>query len=278
MVVDRERRQTIQVTLNSHSLFYHEQGDPQGAPILFLHGFPFSHEMWTPQLRAMPERFHVIAPDIRGHGASDMGDGQYSLEFFVDDLFALMDHLALPSVTLCGLSMGGYIALRARERQPQRVRALVLCDTRSEADSNEARLRRTAIVRTVKTEGVEAFAEEFLPLIFAPHSFRDHPEAVALCRRLICANAPFGISGTAIALGLRTDTTASLSSISEPTLILVGEQDMLTPPDVSEAMHNRIARSEYHVIPCAAHMSNLENPEEFNRQLLRFLESLGRQG
>ncbi len=234
--------------------------------------------MWTPQLQAMPEQFRVIAPDIRGHGASDTGDGQYSLEFFVDDLFALMDYLALPSATLCGLSMGGYIALRAREREPHRVRALVLCDTRSEADSNEARLRRSAIVRTVKTEGVEAFAEEFLPLIFAPHSFRDRPEAVALCRRLICANSPLGISGTAIALGLRTDTTDALTTIAVPTLILVGEQDMLTPPAAAQAMHRRIPRSEYHVISGAAHMSNLENPEEFNRHLLRFLQSLRRQG
>jgi len=244
------------------------------TPVVFIHGFPFSQEMWQPQL-VLQSTYHLITYDIRGHGKTPAGDGQYMLEFFVDDLMDLLGMLKIQKAVLCGLSMGGYIALRAMERNPERVHALVLCDTRSEADSNEAKLKRAANIRTVKEKGVAAFAEGFLKAVFAPKSFETKPDAIDKIRKIILANPPLGICGTLMALASRTDTTASLAQIKVPTLIMVGDQDPVTPPAASEAMHKAISGSELHILPNAAHMSNIENPETFNQHLGAFLKKLG---
>ena len=142
----------MRITLNGIQINYVERGMPQGKPVVFIHGFPFNHSMWEPQMLALPNEYRAIAFDVRGHGDSDLADGQYSIEFFVDDLLALLDHLVVEKAILCGLSMGGYIALRAVERHPERVMALALCDTRSEADTNEAKVKRANQVKAVKNE------------------------------------------------------------------------------------------------------------------------------
>jgi 3-oxoadipate enol-lactonase len=257
--------------IHDTTLDHTESGPAGGPPVVLIHGFPFSQEMWTPQIGALSLRYRVITYDVRGHGKSPPGDGQYTLEFFVDDLIGLLDHLRIDRAVLCGLSMGGYIALRAVERNPERVRALVLCDTRSEADSNEAKVKRAGAINAVKRQGVSAYAEGFVKAVFAPESFTTRPEAIEKIKKIIQANPASGICGTLLALACRTDTTAALPKIGVPTLILVGDQDSLTPPSAAEAMRGKIPRSEMHVIPHAAHMSNLENPGEFNARLLDFL-------
>jgi 3-oxoadipate enol-lactonase len=264
----------MKIKLNGTTINYTERGLPQGIPVVFIHGFPLNHTMWEPQMKALPNHFRAITYDIRGHGESDIGDGQYTIEFFVDDLLSLLDHLVIDRAIICGLSMGGYIALRAYERSPERIKALVLCDTKSEADTNEAKLKRSAIVRNVKTNGTGPFADEFVTAILAPQTFQTHPEIVESIKKMIRANSPIGISGASLALGCRTDTSAALSTINVPTLILVGEHDMLTPPTVSESMHSRIVNSELHVVVHAGHMSNLENAPEFNKRLIEFLNRL----
>ncbi len=261
----------MRALINEIQLYYSDYGNPAATPIVLIHGFPLSHEMWTPQIEVLREKYRVIAYDIRGHGSSDLGDGQYLLEFFVDDLLCLLDHLNIERAVMCGLSMGGYIALRTVERNPERCRALILCDTRSEADSNEAKLKRAVAIKAIKRDGVNTFADGFVKTVFAPKTFASNPAAVELIKRVIQSNSPVGICGTLLALAARTDTTASLPKIGVPTLILVGEHDGLTPPSAAEAMHAKIPHSELRVIPNAAHMSNLENPQEFNRHLLDFL-------
>src|SRR5258708_26186928 len=250
---------------------YNEYGPGGKSQTVFIHGFPFSQEMWQPQIQGLQASFPLVTYDNRGHGASDAGDGQYMLEFLVDDLIGLLDLLKLQKVTLCGLSMGGYIALRAVERNPERVHALALCDTRSEADSNEAKIKRAAGIRTVKEKGVSAFAEGFLKAAFAPKSFETRPQAVEAIRKTILANPPLGICGTLLALATRTDTTATLPNIKVPTLILVGDQDPITPPAAAQSLQKSIPGSELHIIPDAAHLSNLEDPQAFNQHLLMFL-------
>jgi 3-oxoadipate enol-lactonase len=251
-----------------------DYGPAAKTPVVFIHGFPFSQDMWQPQL-GLQSTYHLITYDLRGHGKTPAGDGQFTLEYFVDDLIDLLNMLKIQKVVLCGLSMGGYIALRAMERNPERVHALVLCDTRSEADSNEAKLKRAANIRTVKEKGVAAFAEGFLKAVFTAKSFETKPDAVEKIRKIILANPPLGICGSLLALASRTDTTASLPQIKVPTLILVGDQDPVTPPAASEAMHKAISGSELHILPNAAHMSNIENPEAFNQHLGVFLKKLG---
>jgi len=218
-------------------------------------------------------RYRVVAYDVRGHGHSAVGDGQYLVEFFVDDLISLLDHLRVERSILCGLSMGGYITLRAVERYPERFQAMILCDTSSEADTNEAKLRRAATVRAVKQGGVKAFAEVFVKSVFAPETFARKPDTVQFIKRTIESTSPISIAGTLLALAARSETTSSLPKMNLPTLIMVGEHDKLTPPSLSEMMYSKLPRSELRVIPEAAHLSNLENPEEFNRHLLRFLEN-----
>jgi len=220
------------------------------------------------------KNLRIVTYDLRGHGQSDVGDGQYSIELFVDDLIGLLDYLKVSKTILCGFSMGGYIALRAIERNPDRFSALVLCDTMSAADSNEAKIKRTNSIKQIKKEGVERYAEGFLKAVFAPQTIDTKPDIINEIRRTILSNSPLGICGALLALAGRTDTTEALSKLKIPTLILVGEHDAVTPPSAAKSMHERISNSKLHVIDNAAHMSNLENPKEFNEHLMRFLAEL----
>lgn len=264
----------VKVLVNGTELYYEVTGDAKSRPIVLIHGFPFSHEMWQSQVELLRNDFRVVSYDVRGHGSSAVGDGQYMLEFFVDDLIALLDHLKIDKTIVCGLSMGGYVALRSVERNPERFSAMILCDTSSEADTNEAKLRRAASIMAVKREGVKAFAETLLKTVFAPESLQRKVDAVQMIRRLIESNSSTGICGTLLALASRTETTSSLPQMNLPTLILVGEVDKLTPPSISEMMQRKLPSSELYIIPSAAHLSNLENPAEFNKRLRDFLKKL----
>lgn len=266
----------ITVLINGSKLYYTDSGDKNSTnTITLIHGFPFNHEMWEPQIELLKKDNRVIAYDIRGHGKSEVGDGQYSLELFVDDLIGLLDHLGIEKTIVCGLSMGGYISLRAVERNPERIKAMVLCDTSSLADSNEAKLKRMASIKMIKNDGLHVFAEGFVKVIFSPKSLSAKISAIEIIKNMILSNSALGVCGTLLALAGRTDTTDSLSKITVPTLILVGENDTVTPPKLSQLMHEKISNSEFHVIRDAAHMSNLENTNEFNQYLLNFSIKVG---
>lgn len=265
----------MKAVVNGNEIYYVDVGASDALPIVLVHGFPFSHEMWGPQIEALGRKFRVIAYDLRGLGKSGVGDGQYMLEFFVDDLLGLLDYLKIEKAVLCGLSMGGYVTLRFAERNPERIMALILADTQAKADPNEAKLRRAAAIKSVKANGVNAFAESFMKTVFTQQSITSKNDAVKKIEGIIQSNSSPGICGALLALASRTDTTDALSGIKVPTLILVGEQDALTPPSASQEMHNRISDSEIHLITRAAHMSNLENSEEFNRHVLNFLRRIG---
>lgn len=253
---------------------YVDLGPSTAMPVVFIHGFPFDHEMWRPQLDAVSKTHRAIAYDLRGHGMSFVGDGQFTIEGHVNDLLGLLDSLNISRCVVAGLSMGGYIALRALERNPERFSAAVLCDTRSEADGNEGKLKRFSAVANVKKNGSIEFAKGFVQVAFAPQSFATRAEAIQRITKTIEHTPPLSIAGTQLALASRTDTTGSLANIAVPTLILVGENDTITPPTASQAMHEKIPGSKLHIIPNAGHVSNLENPEEFNRHLLVFLKQV----
>ena len=250
----------------------YENGPREGRPVIFIHGFPFNHTMWAPQLQEFSKTYRVISYDLRGHGKSDVGDGQYTVELFVDDLLMIMDHLKIERAVLCGLSLGGYIALRAVERQMDRFNGLVLCDTKSEVDSNEAKIKRAAAIVAVKKDGVGKFSGEFVKMVLSENTFKAKPELVEFVLGLIRGNTPLGICGALLALAARTDTTAALVKIVLPVQILVGEHDKLTPPSVSESMLKALPNAAMHVVPEAGHLSNLENPAVFNKKLLAFLK------
>jgi len=265
------------IKINGFGIDYNMAGPPAAIPVVLIHGFPFSKEMWKPQIEVLIKEYCVVSYDLRGHGSSDIGNAQYTIEYCVDDFIGLLDILKISKAIVVGLSMGGYIALRAIERNPERFMGLVLCNTRSESDSNEAKIKRVIQAKSAKMYGINKFANHFLSTVFYENTIKKNPEVVRLIREIIENTSPIAVAGTLIALAARTDTTASLPNIKVPTLIMVGQFDELTPPALSKSMKEKITNSEMHIIPDAAHLSNLENSEEFNRHLLEFLNKIKRE-
>jgi 3-oxoadipate enol-lactonase len=261
-------------TMNSPSeLEIVDQGRPAGLPVIFLHAFPLHSGMWDAQRAALEGRARFVAFNVRGMGkASAPGAAGFMLEHVVDDLFEVMDRLSIPAALLCGLSMGGYVALRAVERAPERVRGLLLCDTQSKADDDAAKLRRADAVRKVQSGGVAAYAEAFLPGALSPHTVAQQPGVVDDLRRMILESSPQAIVASLLALATRTDTTAALARIAVPTCVLVGEHDKITPPALAQELAGKIPGARSVVLPNAGHLSNLENPEAFNAELLQHIK------
>ena len=252
-----------------------EKGDPAALPVIFIHGFPFSHQDVGCAGGSTQPVYRTIAYDVRGLGESSLGDGQYTIEGHVDDLLAVMDHFGIAKAVIAGLSMGGYITLRALERNPERFHAAILCDTRSEADGNEGKIMRARTMAAVKSRGSSWFADDFMHeglrggVVHArPRGRRAHPHHHR------ADAAPGDRRNAARACGTDRHDGSLPSTITVPTLIIVGEHDATTPPDASRAMHAKIPGSELHIIPDAAHMSAMENPDEVNRRILEFLHRL----
>ncbi len=262
--------------INGANIYYADSGKSTGTPIVLVHGFPFSSAMWADQLDVIGSDYRTIAYDLRGLGKSTLGDGQYTVEGHVDDLLALLDHLSIDKAIIVGFSMGGYITLRAMERNPERFLAVALCDTRCETDDNAGKIKRANAATTVKKTGAAKFADAFIPAVFTPTSVHNNTSAVAKIREIISTTDPVAIAGNLIAMAARSDTSASLSKITVPTLIMVGELDAVTPPPAASFMHANIAGAELQLIPNAGHMSNLENPQAFNNHLIDFLQRVAK--
>jgi pimeloyl-ACP methyl ester carboxylesterase len=260
--------------VNRADLFVETRGPADAPPVVLLHGFPFGTGLWEAQAEALAESWRVIAYDARGHGRSGTGDGPWAFEDLVDDLLGVLDGHGVDRAVIAGISMGGYAALRFAEREPARVRALVLADTRSEADGDAAKLKRAGGLRLLRAGGAKAYAESFLKSVLHYETLRSRPEIVAKARAMIEACSPAGIGGNLLAMAGRTDTTGALGGFAFPVLVVAGEKDGLIPPKDAKAMADRIPGARFAVVPHAAHLPCLENPEEFNAVLLEFLEGL----
>jgi 3-oxoadipate enol-lactonase len=257
--------------LGGGELAYDVRG--HGAPLVFLHAFPLGLAMWEPQVRALQDTHQVVRFDARGFGGSPPGDGLLSMERIAEDAVLLLDHLGLSQAAVCGLSMGGYAALALWARHPQRVSALVLADTRAGADSEEARKARAALAEMVQRQGAEPAAEAFLPKLLGETTRRERPELVQRVREIILANPPRGIRDALFGLAARADSTERLATITVPTLVVVGEEDTVTPPAEAEKLHQGIRGSTLVKLPRAGHLTNLEEPAGFNASLREFLGS-----
>jgi pimeloyl-ACP methyl ester carboxylesterase len=246
-------------------------GPEDGLPVLLLHGFPLTRHMWDPQIEALGDRFRLLVPDLRGMGES-LDDGfPRTFERYVDDALAVLDAEGIASAVVVGLSMGGYVALRLRERAPDRVRALVLADTRSQPDDDPGRLKRAAGVARLQEGDVEGFARGFAGGVL--HEPTD--ELVERVVGMTVGNPPAGMAAALVAMATRTDTTPGLGDIDAPTLVIVGEEDRLTPPEVAEALAGAIPGARLERIAGAGHLSNLEVPTAFDRVLGKFLDAVG---
>jgi len=260
----------MRTIVNGLKLYYVDVGPRSRPTIVMIHGFPMGSEMWQSQIQVLRQRYRVVAYDLRGQGRSETDDGQFTVEFLVDDLIALLDALKIDGAVLCGLSMGGYVALRAAERHPDRVNGLILCDTKSEADTNEGKLARTVSIKAIKKDGVRKFAKSFLGVALSSSALSDR-NLVSVATKIICRNRPLGLCATLLALACRTDTSGFLPKIKVPTLIVVGEADNITPFECSNRMHSSIQDSKLLLIRDAGHFSNMENPTQFNESVANFL-------
>lgn len=247
-------------------------GDPSKQPIIFVHGFPYDHSMWQNQINFLQKKYFCVAYDVRGLGESEVGDGQYMLEFFVDDLFSIIAQLNLVKPVLCGLSMGGYIALRAMERSQDLFSGLILCDTKAEADGDAAKLNRAANINMINNEGLVKFTDIFVANCFAEETPKQNEKLFLTTLYKSQKNNPVGVKGCIIAIMSRTDTTNYLPQINIPTLVICGAYDKLTPPPVMRALAEKIPNSEFAAIPFAGHMAPLENPDCVNDLLKGFLD------
>lgn len=232
--------------------------------------------MWDRQADALKNKYRVIAYDIRGHGNSEAGIDEFFIELFVNDLVQLMNALKIDKAVLCGLSMGGYIALSAIEKYPHRFEALVLSDTQCMADTPEAKEKRLKTIEHIKEKGVENYADESLKMLFAPESFITNKEEIISVKEMIINTSKQSLFNTLIALSERKETCSSLQDIEVPVLIMAGKEDKITPPDVARMMHEKIQNSALNIIEHAGHLANMENPDEFNYQLEHFLDQVFR--
>jgi len=264
----------LELTVNDLTIAYNDAGPSDAPTIIFIHGFPFNKSMWAGQVEILKDRYRLIAYDVRGHGDSEAGKEDFAIELFVNDLLSLMDALKLDRVVLCGLSMGGYIAINAVLHYPKRFKALILSDTQCAADTPEGKAKRMKTIESIRENGVEKYAEESIKNLFAPASFTTKEKEIAAIKEMILKTPEQVLSKTLLALAKRKETCSNLYKIKIPTLILVGESDKITPPAAAQVMHEKIQNSVLSTIAHAGHLANLEHPVEFNDQLQAFLHRL----
>lgn len=246
-------------------------GNPKNPPIVFLHGFPLSSNMWQKQITAFQENFYCITPDFRGFGSSVPSTGLHTMEGFADDIIFLINTLYLKKPVLCGLSMGGYAALRIAEKAPELFSGLILCDTKSGSDSDEVKLKRAAAIKRIQEEGAEGYIKDFVKGIFYQSFIERYFGEFEKLNAQWMKTPPEGVIGGLLAMMGRTDTTEAIKKFTFPVLCICGSFDALTPPAQMKDMARSAPQGEYFEVPEAGHMSPLENPEAVNKKIMEFL-------
>jgi pimeloyl-ACP methyl ester carboxylesterase len=255
--------------LNGVTFYYEDRGN--GPPVVLVHAFPVDSRMWESQLSDLSSHWRVIAPDLRGFGRSTASD-PLTIESMAADLHALLGEIgALPCV-LGGISMGGYIGLAYALKYATDLRALILIDTKAEADNSEQKEARMANARLARAEGAKAIAEKMLPKMLADETPHRRPAVSAALRKLMEQCPPATIEHALLAMRDRPDQSANLSSIPVPALVIVGENDSITPIAAAQSMQNRIPNAQLAVIRGAGHMSPMEQPAQVNRAIRQFLQ------
>ena len=238
------------------------------TPVVFLHAFPLNAAMWAGQMSALQGR-RTLAPHLPGFGGQDVAEAD--LDVFARAALNDMDAAGLERAVVVGLSMGGYIAFRLHALAPERVAGLVLADTRAGADEEAGRKKRTDQAARARSEGIGWMPDAMVPALLGETTRRERPEVVDQVRRLIAQAHPEGVARALEAMGQRPDSTPALAGIGVPTLVVVGEEDTLTPPDESRLIADGVPGARLVTLPGAGHLTNLETPEGFNEVLLDFL-------
>jgi pimeloyl-ACP methyl ester carboxylesterase len=263
------------VTVGDTSLAVHAAG--AGLPLLLLHGFPLDHAMWSAQ-EPLAEHVRLIVPDQRGFGAST-GSTPASIEQLADDAAGLLAALRCGPAVVCGLSMGGYVAQHLAVRHPDRVRGLVLVDTKLESDTPEARAARADLAAKTGRLGQRIVADAMVPRLLATSAeardSADRATIEAALHAAILRQPVMTIQAALAALGSRPDMTAAMRDVRVPTLLVVGAEDAITPPACMATALEVMPHARLLVVPQAGHMTPLEAPDVFNRAVRGFLAEAG---
>lgn len=241
-----------------------------GRPLLLVHGFPLDHAMWRHQLPAW-DGWMCIAPDLRGAGDSDVPSGGYTMAQYAADLVAVLDAVAAPRAVCCGFSMGGYVVFELLRRHPERVLGLVLCDTKSEADTPEAKRGRDDLAAAARGEGMGAVASRLVPKLVGASTRRANSSIENEVRQMVLRSSVTGVVGALGAMRDRADSSPDLPQIGMATLVVCGAEDEITPPGVMRPMAERISGARYVEIAGAGHMAPLERPQAVNAAVAEFL-------
>jgi pimeloyl-ACP methyl ester carboxylesterase len=245
-----------------------------GRPVVLLHAFPLDRTMWRPQLDDLQKDYRLIAPDLRGFGGTQGFVDAPSVEGMADDVAVLLHDLHIEEpVVLGGLSMGGYVALAFARKYPDRLLALILADTRAEADTAEAKANRDKMIEFAGSHPARAVIDQLMPKMVSAETQARRPEVVEEVRRIAGAQTAAGVINALRALRDRPDASLTLDNISVPALVIVGDEDQLTPPALSEKLVAGIRNARLATIPGAGHLSNLEQPARFSAALRAFLQA-----
>jgi pimeloyl-ACP methyl ester carboxylesterase len=258
-----------EISVNAVRLAVEDIGD--GPAVLFLHGFPHDGSLWHHQVAGLMG-VRRVAPDLRGFGRSEVSPSPPGMSGYAADLRQLVDRLVLDRVVLCGLSMGGYIAFECCRLWPEKIAGLILVDTRAEPDSDDARSARDATIAEVRSGGMEAVVEGMVLKQLGKTTVDQQPEVVSQVRQMMLHAPVQGVIGALEAMKQRPDSRPLLPALGRiPVLVLVGEEDLVTPPDAARAMADAIPGAELELIPEAGHLAPLEQPERVTERLQQFL-------
>ena len=258
-----------QIHLNDIRVHVEDQG--HGPPLVLVHGFPLDHTMWLGQIHGLADEFRVIAPDLRGFGRSDVTDGLVTMEQFADDLAGMLDAMGIDQpVTLCGLSMGGYVGWQFWQRHADRLRALIQCDTRAVADPPDVAQARRENAERVLVEGTGFLVEGMMDKLFAPRSRTDLRDVVEATRRVMLESSPAGVVAALLGMAARLDSTHILTELDLPTLVVCGRHDVISTVEEMRTIAAAMPRAQFVEIEDAGHMSPLEAPSPFNDAVRAF--------
>ncbi len=247
-----------------------------GSNLILLHAFPLSRTMWKPNSdNFAASGFRVITPDLRGFGENHNFSDINLMEDMANDIVELLEFLEIEKTIICGLSMGGYVAFEIFCRIPEKISALILCDTTSESDTAEKKNSRFELIKKIEKNGSQALVEVVLPDLVGDHTKQNNQELLQNLREEFLNCPPESAIAALRGMAERNDHTNLLSKINIPTLLIFGEQDQVTNLDSANKMHEKIPRSKLSVIKNAGHYSNLENPADFNASVLNFTKNHG---
>lgn len=262
----------MKAKVNDITLAYDDEGS--GLPLVFLHAFPLNRTMWEAQAAALSSQFRIVTIDLRGHGESDAPLWHYSLEQVADDVRGLLDYLSIPQAVFVGLSMGGYGLFAFYRKYAERVKGLVLADTRAQADTTQGKAGRFQMAQVAYTQGPSAIADIMIPKLLSPATIQSRPEIVQKVRTMIEGNQISGIAGGLMAMAERPDSVPLLKQIACPTQIIVGGLDQATPPSDATLMAEQVPGARLALVPHAGHLANIEQPNTFNQIVEAFVLSL----